>query len=239
MIMKSTIPQQVLRICFIGCILGSGALAIAEDSNTQSNFNTYAAIQLTDIANAKSNGVKVGMGGPVVVKGSLEMAQGVGVGFVLGREFQPQDANESSQPKRLELEYWSGSLKESRLVVGAVNLLPNSQNSANAVLLSGWMRVNHSESNAVWIGAGVGQGSVKYPNLTTSIPGCKCMGDLKTTGAAWKLQMSFEHSLSLKDAVYLKVAYLNLPGGQITGTPSTQYGSSGLVNLSGGFKRNF
>ena len=205
------------------------------------------ALQALSVGSVKAMGPEIAMGGAVVVHGRSTFGNSNAMGFLLGKEFRQEPdeerrkQNENEEPRftRLEMEYWTGSIKQTGMQVGIANLVLNDKLSAQALLINGLVRVGATENTRWWAGAGLGWGSIDHPSHLGVVQGCQCLGSAKANGATWRIKLVAERQLSEDSALYLHVGHLQLPGVANPGTPSTLYGKVGLTDIGIGFRQKF
>ncbi len=226
--------------CLLPVVLLSFSMtSVAQNVEKSDKDRNYVSLFASGVMSGKFAGPDIALGGSVALTGHSNYGRGNGLGLTLGREFVYKDDKDETKHKRLSLEFWNGTVQQKNASIGLVNFLMDQKLSAQALLINGSLRVAASEQSSVWMGAGLGIGSLSHPDLINSVPGCKCLGPLKASGSVWKLQAQLERKISTDSVLSLQWAYLHLPSGQLAGVPVTVYGAGGLNKLSVGYQSYF
>ena len=233
---QSPVQPKTLMALTLAC---AAASSWAQSNSSPDDERVYLTLQTNRLLSPRAGGPDVAMGGPVVLHGRTELASGQGWGLALGREYRRERDDQTFRHTRYELEYWRGSVRRDSLSVSSIHLLPHDQLDAQALTVNALLRVGTTENTRWWAGAGLGYGQVKYPDLSGSVPGCKCLGPADASGLAWRVKFLVERQVSADSALFLQLGHLGLPGGATPGVPSTRYGKLGANEVAVGLRVRF
>jgi opacity protein-like surface antigen len=217
----------------------AGAWAQSPSPSSPDDERAYLTVQADRLLSPRTSGPDIAMGGPVVLHGRSELGSGHGYGLALGREYRRERDDQTYRHTRYELEYWRGSVQRDSLSVSSIRLNPHDRLDAQALTLNALLRVGTTEHTRWWLGAGLGHGQVKYPDLAGSIPGCKCLGPANASGLAWRVKLLAERQIGTDSALFLQWGHLGLPAGATTGVPTTRYGKLGANEVALGLRVRF
>lgn len=228
-------PKPLMALALVCTAVGSWA----QSNSSPDDERTYVTVQADRLLSPKTGGPDIAMGGPVVLHGRTELAAGQGWGLALGREYRRERDDKTYRHTRYELEYWRGSVQRDSLAVSSIRLTPHDQLDGQALMVNALLRLGTTENTRWWAGAGLGYGQVKYPDLSGSVPGCKCLGPVNANGLAWRLKFLVERQVNADSALFLQLGHLGLPGGATAGLPSTRYGKLGANEVAVGLRVRF
>lgn len=220
-------------------LIGTATGSWSQSHSSSDDERAYLTLQADRLLSPRTSGPDIAMGGPVVLHGRTELGSGQGFGLALGREYRRERDDQTYRHTRYELEYWRGSVQRDSLAVSSIRLSPHDRLDAQALTLNALLRVGATENTRWWLGAGLGHGQVKYPDLAGSIPGCKCLGPANATGLAWRVKLLAERQISADSALFLQWGHLGLPAGATTGVPTTRYGKLGTNEVALGLRMRF
>lgn len=209
----------------------SAPLLVCAQTAEQQNPSWYLQGAVGAWAPQKQS-LHVDLGGPVSLTGQVHYDSGLSGALALGRQSWTEFKEGSPVPVRLELEGWRGSVNRRSVDLGVLQVRPDDKLRANALFLNGWIRVHRGEDMdaqrqalwSLWLGAGTGYASVKYPEAA-AIAGCNCLRAASQNGAAWQLKLSLERQLSERTRLLAQLGQVYLPAVKTTGdlVPQTAY----------------
>jgi hypothetical protein len=220
------------RLCLpmIGLAFASPLWALAETAEPQKP-SWYLQGAVGAWAPQKQS-LHVDLGGPVSLTGQVQYGSDLSGAIAFGRQSWTELKEGSPVPVRLEVEGWQGTGKRRSVDLGVLHVQPDDKVRANALFLNGWLRVHRGdEVDAqrqplwnLWLGAGMGYASVKYPEAS-GISGCNCLRAASQNGAAWQLKLSLERQVSESTRLVAQLGQVYLPAVKTSGdlVPQTAY----------------
>lgn len=171
--------------------------------------------------------VDFGFGTPLT--GRAELKRGLHGGLMVGRQ---------SGHGRYELEYERGRMRVERLTLGPLSRDVDASGHYDALFANAYRTDQLSDTVASFVGAGIGWGRVKLPELKVSET-CACFGPASDSGFAWQLRAGLSYRLSAADHVSLQYTWLNLPRPERDSGPSVAYERRRFGALTLGYQRQF
>lgn len=172
-------------------------------------------------------GVDFGFGTPLT--GRAELKRGLHGGLMAGRQ---------SGHGRYELEYERGRVRVERLRLGPLSRDVDAGGHYDALFANAYRTDQLTQAVASFVGAGIGWGRVKLPELKVSDT-CACFGPASDSGFAWQLRAGLSYRLSANDHVSLQYTWLNLPRPERDSAPAIAYERRRFGALTLGYQRQF
>ena len=220
--------RQILVM--VGLTIASPLLVFAETVEQQNpSWYLQGAV---GVWSPQKQSMHVDLGGPVSLTGQVQYGSDLSGALAFGRQSWMEFKEGSAVPVRIEVEAWQSSGKRRSVDLGALHVQPDDKLRANALFLNGWLRVYRSEEIDaqrqalwnLWLGAGMGYASVKYPEAA-GIAGCNCLRAASQNGGAWQLKLSLERQVSESTRLVAQWGQVYLPAVKTSGdlVPQTAY----------------
>ncbi len=150
----------------------------------------------------------------ITIPGEFAIAGKQAFGFTLGRHFERDydAATERKHPTRIELEYWGGDIQRDGFKAGVLDLPLDDTIEARAIFLNGAVQLWSGDSSSFWLGAGIGDSSVKMPRVADS--SCECLYAAEGRGIAYRLKLNYEHAIGDSSAWFVDLGHVWLPAAE-------------------------
>lgn len=239
----SSFPKLGRTLIMAGLALSAPVLVSAQ-TKEQRNPSWYLQGALGAWAPQKQS-LHVDLGGPVSLDGQVQYGSGFSGALALGRQSWLERQEGSPIPFRLEVEGWHGTGKRRSVELGVLQVRPDDSLQASALFLNGWLRVHRGEEMdaqhqalwSLWLGAGTGYASVKYPEAA-AMAGCNCLRAASQSGGASQLKLSLERQVSERTRWVMQLGQVFLPAAKTSGdlVPQTAYARLQGPTLSFGLR---
>lgn len=214
--------QMRRTLAIAGLVSASPILAYA-GSAEQENPSWYVQGTLGAWAPQKHS-MYVDLGGPVFITGQAQYSSDYSGALAFGRQSWTEFKEGSPIPVRLEVEGWHGSGKRRSIELGVMQFRPDDSLRVNALFVNGWLRLHRSQVLNVqrqplwslWLGAGAGYASLKYPQ-TAVLAGCNCLRAATQNGVTWQMKLSLERQMSESTQLVVQLGQVYLPAAKASG----------------------
>ena len=220
-----------LRSCLCSALALCTPLLVCAQTAEQTAPTWYVQAALGSWA-VDQQSMQVNLGGAVAVAGTAQYTAGSSGALAFGRQTWTEWKDGAPVPVRLEVEGWRGTNQRRAVDLGMLHLQADDKVQVNALFLNGWIRLHRSEEMDVqqqalwslWLGAGTGYASIKYPEAAVS-SGCHCLKATHQSGVAWQLKLGLERQLSNKTRLVAQWGQVFLPAVNSAGDalPRTEY----------------
>lgn len=234
---------MVALVCAAGC-----APAWSQQSPTWEEPPTwYGTLALGKALSVEDTRADIQLSGPPVpirLDGTLFHDGGSVGSLAFGRQGRRDPDKPDEQPLfwRLEGEWWSARLDRERFEAGIVSAPLNDRARAQGLFLNGLIRVAATEKTQWWLGAGLGWAKVNFPLASAYVPGCGCLPQASSNGAALRLKAVAERKMGDSSALFLELSHVNLSGSSSSPSgqwPLTTYSHPGVTSIALGWRVRF